>query len=381
MKYTKKYEFRELITYVVLWTALFIAPVLTLYFLSATDGDGQFPWHEVFRIWKTYAVFLALFLLHNALVAPMLVYRQKRWAYFAAVAVMTACFVVYQCSSRPPEPRFEVRGEKKELPMAKDEVRDMSPPPPDGKHSPERPPLLMGQHDVISVIIFILMIGMNLGVKLYFKSTFDTKKMAKLKHKSLEQQLEYLKYQINPHFFMNTLNNIHALVDIDPEQSKEMIVVLSKIMRYVLYEGDRQVIPLSREVAFIDNYVQLMRMRYTEEVDIRLDIQQPLPEGEVPPLMLITFVENAFKHGVSYQHPSFINISLKTSGDTLRFCCQNSKHQEQRANLEGGIGLANVKQRLNLLYEDNYTLNIKEEESTYEVNLEIPNDKVFSHRR
>ena len=192
-----------------------------------------------------------------------------------------------------------------------------------------------------------------------------------LEKENLEQQLEYLKYQINPHFFMNTLNNIHALVDIDPEKAKDTILELSKMMRFVLYEGDKKGVPITREFDFIRNYITLMRLRYTDKVEVKVELPAETPDYELPPLMLITFIENAFKHGISYQHDSFIHVKAGIEGNKLRFSCRNSK--ADRPNEEkGGVGLANVKQRLNLIYGTNYTLNIQDEPDTYNVELEIP---------
>ena len=154
-----------------------------------------------------------------------------------------------------------------------------------------KPPAFMGEHDIVALIILLLMLGMNLGVKYYFKSRHDAKQLMVLEKENLEQQLEYLKYQINPHFFMNTLNNIHALVDIDPEQAKDTILELSKMMRFALYEGDKKGVPLSREFEFIRHYVTLMRMRYTDKVEVKVDLPTETPDYELPPLMLITFIE------------------------------------------------------------------------------------------
>jgi len=225
---------------------------------------------------------------------------------------------------------------------------------------------------VIALIILILMLGMNLGIKLYFKQRSDQRKMDHLEKENLEQQLEYLKYQINPHFFMNTLNNIHALVDIDPEKAKQTILELSKMMRFVLYEGNKKGVPLDREIAFMHNYVTLMKLRYTDKVSITIDTPSKVPCKEVPPLMFITFVENAFKHGVSYRQASFINVSLRIeNNDQLVFTCKNSKIPKEE-DKHGGVGLANVKQRLDLIYGTRYTLDIQDEKDTYTVNLTIP---------
>ena len=369
----------ENITYLVLWTVLFIAPVLTFYIHTGNMRDEEFQWREVLFVWSEYLPFLGIFLLHNFLLAPLLVYRHQKALYSVVMGSVLVCFMVYQCANRPPEmmhdrpmpphERPEPQADRHEE-MAAFEHHPMEPRH-DREEKDHRPPLLMGQHDVIAVIILILMLGMNIGIKLYFKSRKDAKELVELEKKSLEQQLEYLKYQINPHFFMNTLNNIHALVDIDAEKAKHTIVELSKMMRFVLYEGNKKGVPLDREIAFIQHYITLMKLRYTDKVSITVSTPEQMPNKEIPPLLLITFIENAFKHGVSYQQKSYINIAIKVEGDNLHFSCNNSKQaiQEQRP---GGVGLTNVKQRLALIYDHNYTLNIKDEADAYHVELTIP---------
>jgi LytS/YehU family sensor histidine kinase len=246
-------------------------------------------------------------------------------------------------------------------------------PPPHREHVRKdmRPPLILGEHDAVAVIILILMLGMNLGVKLYFRQLKDRERMAKLKKQSLEQQLEYLRYQISPHFLMNTLNNIHALVDIDSEQAKDSIVSLSQIMRFALYEGSKQTVPLSSELAFTRQYIQLMRMRVSQRVRIDIDLPSTVPDAQIPPLMLITFVENAFKHGVSYRQESFIEVSATVVDGTLSFRCRNSKAPKEKES-PGGVGLSNVKRRLELIYGKNYSLDIKDLTETYNIELTLP---------
>ena len=341
----------ENLTYAALWGVLFLAPLISLYIRTVSNSDMTFDWQEVWMVWRLFGIYLLLFLVHNFFFAPLLIYRQKRWLYLALVACMLGGFTIYQCSHRP-----EFRGERFEFP---------EPPPP--RHVP---PAIIGQHDIVAIVILILMLGMNLGIKLYVRTRGDQKKLLALEKENLEQQLEYLKYQINPHFFMNTLNNIHALVDIDSEKCKETIVELSKMMRFILYEGDKQGVPLSREFDFIRHYVTLMKLRYTDRVRITLDLPSEAPDRQIPPLMLITFIENAFKHGISYQHPSFIDIKVNVDG-MLHFTCRNSKAEKPNQE-KGGVGLANARQRLHLLYNDNYTLNIQDNPDTYQVQLDLP---------
>lgn len=123
------------------------------------------------------------------------------------------------------------------------------------------------------MLIALLMFSFNIAVKLFFKSVRDQEAMKELEHNNLQTELDYLKYQINPHFFMNTLNNIHALVDIDTEKAKQTIVELSRLMRYVLYESNNRLISLSKELQFLNHYIELMRIRYTDKV--RIDVSFP----------------------------------------------------------------------------------------------------------
>ena len=377
---------QETFVYVVLWAIMFIAPIISMQFHHAESG--RFPWNELFSVWLEVLNLFIVFLIHNYLLAPLLVYRQKRLLYFSFVAVLTVCFAILQCTyqptlkhdgHRPPLP------ERHERPAMVDDdffLGDEQPPfDNDDFHSGPKerpfdvhPPLFFGQHDLIATVILILMLGMNLGVKLYFKQREDEERLDHLAKENLHQQLEYLRYQINPHFLMNTLNNIHALVDIDSEKAKETILELSKIMRFSLYEGSRQTVPLSRDVAFVQSYIQLMRLRYTDKVTVTVDISPQLPDCDIPPMIFITFVENAFKHGVSYQQESFVDISLTAQDGKLLFICRNSKPQKASRQLseEGGVGLQNVQRRLQLIYGDSYSLNINDEEKTYNIRLEIP---------
>ena len=400
MQQQSKYENAA---YAVLWGLLFAAPVLSLYIRTASDANLTFEWQEVLMVWRLLAIYLGLFLIHNFMLAPMLVWQHRRVHYFVLTGCLLAGFIFYQCSNRPqnmgPKPLpIEERGKKPHMEGKADMEFDgehPGPPPmgdmgsekPEDFHegqNPDRkpfrnprmkghdgPPAFIDEHDIVAIVILLLMFGANLGIKGYFKSRRDQKRLIALEKENLEQQLEYLKYQINPHFFMNTLNNIHALVDIDPEKAKDTILELSKMMRFVLYEGDKRGVPLNREFDFIRNYVTLMRLRYTDKVKISVDLPTEAPDKLVPPLMLITFIENAFKHGISYQHESFIDVKVGIEHERLRFQCRNSKADKPNQE-KGGVGLANVKQRLHLLYDNNFTLHIQDEPDIYNVELTIP---------
>jgi hypothetical protein len=388
---------QENLIYLAVWGLLFAAPLLSFYVRTMSDTNLVFDWAEVFVVWRKFAVYLLLFLVHNFFLAPLLVHQRKRMVYFAMVGALLVAFTAYQCSHRPDGNRFhqgppphqmerpEAPDHRMERPDAPEPWDRMdAPQPPQAHDGPMRqhefrhdgPPPIVGERDIMAVLVLILMLGANLGIKSYFRSRDDRKRLAELERQNLEQQLEYLRYQISPHFFMNTLNNIHALVDIDPEKAKDTILELSKMMRFVLYEGNKQGVPLSRELEFIRHYIALMQLRYTDKVRIDVSLPVDVPDRQIPPLMLITFIENAFKHGVSYQHESFIDIKVELIEPLpqvthLHFTCKNSK--AERPNEEkGGVGLVNVKKRLDLLYDKNYTLSIKDDTDTYFVELILP---------
>ena len=382
MNWLKQQSRQENLMYLVMWGMLFAAPMLSLYIRSASNADIDFQWWEVFLVWRQFAVYLLLFLVHNYLLAPLLVYSQKRLLYFTAIAAIVAAFVLYQCHARPDGMRHGPHHMEHFERMAGDRHGDrMMPPDMEGQnhepgpailhHRKHLPPAVIGEHDIVATVVLILMLGMNIGIKLFFKTRNDQKKLVELEKENLHQQLEYLKYQINPHFFMNTLNNIHALVDIDAEKAKTTIVELSKMMRFILYEGNKNGVSLTREFDFIRNYITLMRLRYTDKVKITVDLPAEVPDRTVPPLMLISFIENAFKHGISYQRPSFIDVRVTIEDNRLHFTCHNSKADKSNEE-RGGVGLANVKQRLELLFDSNYTLNINDQPDTYHVELTIP---------
>lgn len=385
---------REELIYLVLWVILFGAPIISAHLKVQTSGQTAIDWHEIAFVWKFYLAYFIIFIVHNYFIAPLLVYKNKKGKYFSCIIGIFILFEAYQCFSEPShkevmrhrhlhdiEVLARYEGREKAIELFKNgPVYKGRPFPPGtrkkfgGPHDKIMPPLFFGQPYLISSVIALLLLGMNLGVKFYFKSNRDAEELELMEKQNLRQQLDYLKYQINPHFFMNTLNNIHALVDIDPEKAKTTIVELSKMMRYLLYEGNKPLIPLAVEMQFLQNYVKLMMLRYTDKVRINLDLPQSIPDRAVPPLMMITFVENAFKHGISYQKDSFIKIKAWIEKNNFFFHCCNSKHKESTEE-HGGVGLANVRKRLDIIYGENYTFRITDGNDNYRVDLIIPLDK------
>lgn len=379
---------KEHTIYSAIWAMLYASPVINIYTRMAGNPRITFSWTEILHAWEYTSTWLVMFAIHNFLLLPLLLRKRKTGTYLCLsfLILLTGMFITYL--NRPMHKnqyKTRMEAEWKADSLAYERVAAVR--LGDGRYcSPQNPmrrkpldfqpidPLpMLGPGELVAFFGGLLLMGMNLGVKLYFMSQRDRERQKIIDQRNLEQQMEYLKYQVNPHFFMNTLNNIHALVDIDPERAKTTIVELSKMMRHILYEGSKKLIPLTREVDFLNLYVQLMRLRYTRKVHINVDVPPQLPELKLPPLMLIIFVENAFKHGISYREESFIDIKLRVENKRLLFSCCNSKPtQVQRTNEKGGMGLQNVRQRLELLYDDDYTLDISDGEKTYEVKLDIP---------
>jgi len=241
------------------------------------------------------------------------------------------------------------------------------------------------QEKMAKIFFALAMLGANLGIMHYFKQRRREDELKELEHQKLQQELEYLKYQINPHFFMNTLNNIHALVDFDPEKAKSTIIELSRLMRYVLYDSSRPTVLLSKEISFLKQYIALMSLRYTDRVAVEVSMPEDVPGIEVPPLLFISFIENAFKHGVSYERNSFVSIKMQLEDGYLSFSCVNSNlPKEMRKGTKdphSGIGLENVKKRLKLIYDNDYFFMTTDKDITYEVLLKIPvkNDTMLSN--
>lgn len=401
---------KEHIIYTSIWLLLYLSPLASLYMRMSSNPNIAFSWHEIINAWEFNTVWLVLMIIHNFLLLPILILKRRTWQYLIlASALLISCtFASYLI--RPAGPRCYDMDKRMEMSdcnyyicgesdschapglcqkMEHDPKEDMCRKPihggkpfPRPRYNPDElrpinPVPMLGPGEAVAFFGGLLLMGMNLGVKLYFKTQEDREQQERLEKQDLERQLEYLRYQVNPHFFMNTLNNIHALVDINPERAKTTIVELSKMMRYILYEGDKKLIPVQREALFLKNYIELMRLRYSSRVSINLDIPEMMPDVMLPPLLLIIFVENAFKHGVSYAAPSFIDIKVTVTQEMLQFKCRNSR-QEQKPDekkKKGGVGLANARRRLDLLFHDKYSLEIKEDDKEYDVQLEIPLSK------
>lgn len=374
---------QENVTYIAMWLLLFSTPMLILIIHASSNSNLDIDWWTIMHIEEILAMYFVAFLVHNFLLAPMLLYKQQTWRYVCSILILVVAFIALQSWIRPIMHEQQRHRPRAEMPMMQryykaDNFRDDRPRPqfddrPRAQFKELRP--FIGPAELTNTLALIFLMGMNLGVKLYYKADKDRNRMQQLEKENLKQRLNYLRYQISPHFFMNTLNNIHALVDIDPEKAKKSIVELSKLMRHILYDGDTNISPLSDEVQFLQNYIALMKMRFTGMVKVNTDFPAMTSQKGIAPLILAIFAENAFKHGVSYKSPSNIDMTLRChNNEFILFTCKNSKRKDgaKEKDLDGGIGLRNVKNRLELIYGDRYHIDIKDTEDNYKVRLLLP---------
>ena len=374
---------QENVTYIAMWLLLFSTPMLILIIHASSNSNLDIDWWTIMHIEEILAMYFVAFLVHNFLLAPMLLYKQQTWRYVCSILILVVAFIALQSWIRPIMHEQQRHRPRAEMPMMQryykaDNFRDDRPRPQfDDRPRPQfkEPRPFIGPAELTNTLALIFLMGMNLGVKLYYKADKDRNRIQQLEKENLKQRLNYLRYQISPHFFMNTLNNIHALVDIDPEKAKKSIVELSKLMRHILYDGDTNISPLSDEVQFLQNYIALMKMRFTGMVKVNTDFPAMTSQKGIAPLILAIFAENAFKHGVSYKSPSNIDMTLRChNNEFILFTCKNSKRKDgaKEKDLDGGIGLRNVKNRLELIYGDRYHIDIKDTEDNYKVRLLLP---------
>ncbi len=210
----------------------------------------------------------------------------------------------------------------------------------------------------------------------------EESKSQELKQQKLEAELNFLKGQIHPHFLFNTLNNLYALTLKKSDNSPEVVLKLSELLSFMLYECNSRTVPLSKELNLIENYIALEKIRYDDRLTTTYTIEGDVSKSQIPPMLLLPFVENAFKHGTSDSLDEvWVEINVEVRNQILRLSVKNSNgHDESRAEMEyqKGIGLKNVNRRLELLYNGYYDLKVTDNGSSYSVSLELQLDKLLN---
>ncbi|HEX6226369.1 MAG TPA: histidine kinase [Chryseolinea sp.] len=230
------------------------------------------------------------------------------------------------------------------------------------------PKILIAIFSIYSVVAIVA--SYHLG-KHWYNHQLASEQLEKEK---LESELKLLKSQINPHFLFNTLNNLYALAMNQSQRTPETVHKLSELMSYMLYDSNQPEVPLKKELYYIENYIALEKLRYESRLDISLNVYSDLNGIMIAPLMILPFVENCFKHGVSKQiNHSWIRIDISASDGVLTIKVENSRVPEASMTIRSvsGIGLQNVRKRLALIYPERHQLDIHADEESYLVVLKI----------
>ena len=370
------------------WIILFGLP---LYFNKRWQVGSDFIWLYYINI----GIAGIIFYINYLLLLPKLFFSNRRYLYFIAALFTLLAFyfvsdksnelVFRYISSRQnteeisrPDTRELRRPDSEEM-IRPDSVERRRPPVDRGRTGPpgrsrfNGPPPFRQMHAFNYTFTSLFMLFFSMGLRILERQSRIEKLQKEMEKEKLNSELAFLKNQVSPHFFFNTLNNIYALIGINADDSQKAVLKLSKLMRYLLYESEKGDTKLSHEIDFMYNYIDLMKLRMNEKIDLSVSLPENYNDINFPPLLFIPFIENAFKHGVSYRKKSFIRIEMTIDDNDIMFHCTNSvvKNGDEKEEKEPGIGLENVTKRLKLLFPGRHELKIDQSENEYKVFLKI----------
>lgn len=345
--------------YTLLHVTAWILILLIPYIIHTLYGLGSL--RHLFHIYIFLGIYGIIFYVNYLLLIPRLYFHEKKSAYLlAAVGLILVMFSLYALVNY-----FAFN----EMPRP---GRGPGIPGPSQPNPLPRPPF-----QLLMLINFfsmsVLITGFSFGLRVLTRLNENEQKRKELEKEKLNSELAFLKNQVSPHFFFNTLNNIYALIGMDAPLAQQSVLNLAKLMRYLLYESEQGTTRLSHEIGFMQNYIELMKLRLSPGVDLAIDFPQKFEDFEVPPLLFIPFIENAFKHSLSFRNHSFIHIALKLTSGKILFTCLNSVGESSQPGdgQHSGIGLENVRKRLNLLFPHRHHLQISEKEGEFNIFLDI----------
>ena len=334
----RRTRYLEVAAHVVTWTYIFASP------LFFQRGDS-INWVRFFNA-SLFSVAACLIFYLNYFVLIPRFFLQRRYSLFLLINLgMVAGFSlgleIYSNLQHTPQPQPGRR-----MGMMRQNL------------STERLFLWKSFFVVRNAFMLITAIAISLALRLSLRWHHTEMERRKAEVDRQAAELQNLKNQISPHFLLNTLNNIYALTTFDTEKAQQAIHELSKLLRYLLYDNQVEQVSLTKEAEFLHNYIELMRLRIGKNVDLKVNLDVPQNhEVYIAPLLFISLVENAFKHGISPTQPSFIHIDLRVEADNqIVFTCTNSNHPKTADDKSGGgIGLQQVTQRLALSYPNRHT--------------------------
>lgn len=335
---------------------------IVIFYYQPLLSSIEIPWQFWLRQTVTLALLVLVFYLNSSVLVPKLLFKNRRFFYFLIIMFCVAGIVFIH---RWMDRAFQL-DHLFEIAFRDSKKVHYGPPNPDPKNSG-------GLGNLLTIVISILVVGISTAVVAIQKWQQDNLARKELEKEKVDAELVFLKAQINPHFFFNTLNNIYALTELNPKLAGEAIHQLSKMMRHLIYDVPKGENMLSQEIAFVKNYTALMKLRLTDTVSIRLETPEDIRDMPLAPMIFLPFVENAFKHGTSTVQPGFIDIRIIQKDKILELTVNNSVMKDNQVSLDAGngIGLANTCRRLDLLYPGRYKLDVCEsgDAGMYSVNL------------
>lgn len=308
------------------------------YWYSLKSNLVEFPIHII-------VVYVNLFYL-----IPKFILRKKYWTYITSLVVMLAMVYLVRTGLNYLLVTKEI------WPEAEDTNK-----------------FLQLNHIIAVILGELYVIGFVTAIKIVIDWSVEKRRNEDLAQLQMSTELKYLRTQIQPHFFFNTLNNLYALTLMKSDNAPRLVIKLSEMMQYILYEVKSSKASLLQEINHINNFIDIERLRFEDKVDTKMDITGDIEDVNVPPLLLLSFVENCFKHGMMENDKLKIRMSFNVlNKGYLEFVLINSFNPDAVRSEGNGIGLENAKRRLNLLFSNKYILESKIEEDTYNLFLKIP---------
>lgn len=355
----------------------------------------------------TSIMLVAIFYLNYYILIPKLLSKRKFKEFAGAIIMLLAVVYVLSYFNRPDIPdfakmdKFAKFQERTEAPQMGEDMRELNHPMPPSFNETDEVPKFEerrddtrefdrrgpGRRPVFFNFGILILSTISLAVSTSIRGTkewfINEKQLKEIENQKLTAELSYLKAQINPHFFFNTLNGIYALARQKSDQTPDVILKLSDLMRYIIYEANTSKVLLSREINHLENYIDLQKIRLSEIVQVSFRVIGTAGILQIEPLLFSGFLENAFKHGIDYSRPGKIDILLEIKEDGLIFVVKNPipKLTKETNAQNSGVGLKNIKQRLQLVFPNRHKLNIYQKEGQHivELYLKLNTDEVYNN--
>jgi len=347
------------ILHITAWLSFMTLPLL---FMNQGQPLDNLTGPRLFPYLQFCGLYISLFYLHANWLIPRYFLRKKYRAY--VLALLLLLLAVY--SIRPFDNLMRQNQPVRQQP---DRTVMHRPPPPDRPGHAPPPQNPFSHFDITSIFIFIMIIGLGSAFQSIKQWQLYERRAILAEAEKANAELSFLKAQINPHFLYNTLNNIYILCLTNGQKAAESILKLSSIMRYITDESEADFVPLKDEIDCINNFIALQQLRLGEKVILRYTVEGDPSAHRITPLLLMTFIENALKYGLSNHLEATITITIKIEAQQISFSAENQLFGHKAPQKRKGIGIENTKKRLAHLYPDAHTLQISESSTHYKVIL------------